>query len=74
MSASETSFPKNTPMVTLVVNAEHPTAKFQIIPQGNGSQPLKTFNNQGDAVSWLLGQGYSWVTDTQPQEWIKTES
>lgn len=64
-----------TQSVTLVFNPETIDTRFQIVDTGMGngsSQVLKSFANQGDAVSWLLGNGYEWVQDTShPQQWIK---
>lgn len=57
-------------IVTLVKNLDHPNQPWQIVDDQDAL--LQAFSVQGDAVSWLLGQGYRWVTDTQsPQQWQK---
>jgi hypothetical protein len=57
-------------IVTLVKNPDHPSQPWQIVDANNSR--LQAFSVQGDAVSWLLGQGYRWVPDTQtPQQWRK---
>lgn len=60
----------NTQIVTLVADASNPSSPWQVVDAQKKS--LKSFTVQGDAISWLLGEGYEWVTDTQkPQQWVK---
>jgi hypothetical protein len=61
--------------VTLVKNDDTPDSRFQIIACGStdtAPRLVKAFAIQGDAVSWLLCNGYKWVPDcNSPQQWVK---
>lgn len=62
-----------TQLVT-VITSEDPAARFQIVDStSNDTAPrlLKSFPRQGDAVSWLLRNGYTWVSGNYPQQWKK---
>jgi hypothetical protein len=57
------------PSVTLILDQQNPNTPWQIVDENQ--RILQTFKIQGDAVSWLLGNGYKWITASQPQQWIK---
>jgi hypothetical protein len=59
------------PTVTLLLQAKiNESQPWQIV--GANKKLIQAFTVQGDAVSWLLGQGYRWVEETQaPQQWRK---
>jgi hypothetical protein len=57
-------------VVTLLRDETNKSQPWQIV--GANNQLIQAFIVQGDAVSWLLGQGYRWVEETQaPQQWRK---
>jgi hypothetical protein len=57
-------------VVTLLRDETDKSQPWQIVAN---NQLIQAFSIQGDAVSWLLGQGYRWVEETQaPQQWIKS--
>jgi hypothetical protein len=65
----DSQLPPNSTL-TLVRDADNTNQPWQILDANQ--QLVQAFKVQGDAVSWLLGQGYRWVTDTQnPQQWFK---
>ncbi|WP_421657449.1 hypothetical protein [Leptothermofonsia sp. ETS-13] len=65
----------STQIVTVLKREDIPAERFQIVSIGDNnsaSTPLRTFPTQGEATSWLLCNGYAWVKDSNPQQWIKS--
>ncbi|HIK57187.1 MAG TPA: hypothetical protein IGS37_18740 [Synechococcales cyanobacterium M55_K2018_004] len=61
-------------VITVITDPENPVARFQAVPSSLGESnatPLFSTANQGEMTSWLLRNGYQWVTDTYPQQWVK---
>ncbi len=57
-------------MVTVIFNPDDPTARFKAVPSSS-TPPVFASLNQGDMTYWLVNNGYQWITDTYPQQWIK---
>lgn len=57
-------------VVTVIFNPDDPTSRFKAIPSSS-STPIFASLNQGDMTCWLVNNGYQWITDTYPQQWVK---
>ncbi|MCL6433793.1 MAG: hypothetical protein K6T90_06165 [Leptolyngbyaceae cyanobacterium HOT.MB2.61] len=61
--------------VTVLKREDIPAERFQIVYVGgdsSASTPICTFPTQGEAISWLLCNGYTWIKDSNPQQWVKS--
>lgn len=66
--------PSAAQILIVVQQPENPQARFQLVESNSGNTTpriVNTFATQGEITSWLLGNGYRWVTDSQPQQWVK---
>lgn len=60
--------------VTILRDEDNPAARFQAVTLGSGTtapRSVYTCATQGAMTSWLVCNGYKWVKDSQPQQWIK---
>jgi hypothetical protein len=60
--------------VTVLKQVENNVPQFQIVPIGADQQfgpPIHTCRIRGDATAWLVCNGYTWIENSEPEQWTK---
>ncbi len=66
--------PSKVQTVTVVKDDSNLESRYQVVDYGSGdTSPLLVYScrTQGQVTSWLVCNGYKWVKDSIPQQWIK---